>query len=114
MTPENQLCPKCNGKMAQGFTIDMGAGDTFMGSRHVSKWAPGAPIKSIFFKTKVPAGALPVGTFRCATCGYLESYAGLEFASKPNRQFSLRALFIAITVIAVMLGVLGAIIRLAN
>jgi len=100
--------------MMQGFTVDMGSSDMTLGARHVGKWAPGAPIKSFIFKTKVPRKSLPIGTFRCESCGYLESYAGPEFASKSQRQFSLRALFVAVTVIAVVLGVLVTIIRLAN
>jgi len=100
--------------MAQGFVVDMGTGDMSLGPRHVSKWAPGAPVKSFLFKTKVPGNSLPIGTFKCATCGYLESYASPEFASKSQRQFSLRALFIAVTLIAVVLGALVTIIRFAG
>ncbi len=47
---------------------------------------------------------LPTRTFRCASCGYLESYAREEFA--PRWQFSLRTLLIAITVVAFVLGFL--------
>ena len=90
--------------MEQGFTVDMGAGDMLLGTRHVSKWARGAPLKSLLFKTFVPRDWRPVGTFRCESCGYLESYAGHEFASKPQRQFSLRSLFIVVTVVALVLG----------
>jgi hypothetical protein len=98
--------------MIRGFTLDMGSGDWSMGARHVSKWVPGAPIKSLLFKTWVPRNALPIGTFRCDSCGYLESYADLAFASK--RQFSLRDLFIAMTLVAVVLGALVTILRFAD
>lgn len=114
MVSDDRQCPKCNGQMMQGFTVDMGTGDMTLGSRHVGKWAPGAPIKSLLFKTKVPRNSLPIGTFRCHSCGYLESYAGPEFASKSQRQFSLRALFVVFTVVAVVLGIFVTIIRLAN
>ena len=109
MTRENPKCPKCDADMERGFTVDMGTGDFSIGARHVSKWAPGRPIRSLLFKTWVPRNSLPIGTYRCSACGYLESYAGPEFASKT--QFSLRALFVAITVIAVALGFLVTIIR---
>ena len=114
MVSDNRQCPKCNGQMIRGFTVDMGTGDWTLGARHVSNWAPGAPIKSFLFKTWVPRNSLPIGTFRCPSCGYLESYASPEFASKAQRQFSLRAMFIAITLIAVVLGILVTINRFAN
>lgn len=112
MNSEIRQCSKCSGEMVRGFTVDMGTGDLAFGSRHVSKWAPGAPIKSLLFKTWVPRSSLPIGTFRCTSCGYLESYAGPEFAS--NRQYSLRDLFIAVTFIAVLLAIVGTFIRLAG
>ena len=102
-----RVCPKCNAPMEQGFTVDMGTGDFTLGSRHVSKWAPGAPFKSLLFKTKVPWHSLPIGTFRCTSCGYLESYASEEFASKSQRQFSLRSLLVFVTVVAVALGIVA-------
>jgi predicted nucleic-acid-binding Zn-ribbon protein len=75
-TPER--CPKCDGQMEQGFILDM----TY-GGRVVSKWAAGAPIKSVWSGTKLPEEKLiPVGAFRCASCGYLESYARDEFAAQ--------------------------------
>jgi hypothetical protein len=53
------------------------------GGRVVSKWAAGAPIKSVWSGTKLPEEKLiPVGAFRCASCGYLESYARDEFAAQ--------------------------------
>jgi hypothetical protein len=103
----SRVCPKCNGAMEQGFTVDLGMSDiTTFGSRYVSRWAPGAPLKSLLFKTKVPT-TVPIGTFRCASCGYLESYARPEFASRGRKQFSLRGLFILVTAVAVMLGLIG-------
>ena len=81
MSREAIRCPKCNGEMVQGFIID------FKGSEFsiVSNWVEGAPGKAKFFGTIVPAPAekrIPVGTFRCSVCGFLESYAQPEFAAK--------------------------------
>ena len=71
-------CPKCEGEMEQGFIVDYSHGALF-----VSQWAPGAPKKSFWQWTKLPKeGAIPVGTFRCSSCGYLESYARPEFAAQ--------------------------------
>ena len=70
-------CPKCQGQMEQGFILDM----TY-GSRLVSQWARGVPAKSFWTGTKLPDDKLvPIGVFRCRSCGFLESYARDEFAA---------------------------------
>ena len=75
-------CPKCNGGvMVQGFIID------WQGSKfsRVSNWVEGVPGKPSWFGTTIPVPAekcIPVGTFRCSVCGFLESYAHPEFAAK--------------------------------
>ena len=64
--------------MEQGFVLDQ----TY-GARGVSQWAAGAPVKSFWTGTKLPEEKLvPIGTYRCSSCGYLESYAKPEFAAK--------------------------------
>ena len=78
MTSSPQLCPKCGKGMEQGFVLD----NTY-GARVVPQWARGAPLKSLWSGTKLPEGDfVPVGTYRCSSCGYLESYARDEFAAK--------------------------------
>jgi uncharacterized protein (UPF0212 family) len=74
MTMTEQACPKCSGRMEQGFILD----NTY-GARIVSHWVAGAPLKSFWAGTKVPAVTVPVGAYRCATCGFLEMYARQEF-----------------------------------
>jgi len=79
---ENEMavdhCPKCKGAMEQGYVLD----HTY-GARVVSHWAKGAPQKSFFMGTKLPDQQLvPIGTYRCSACGYLEAYARPEFAAK--------------------------------
>lgn len=72
-----QLCPKCGGRMQQGFILD-----NTHGARLVSHWAPGAPLKSWWAGTKAAERELvPVGSYRCAGCGFLEMYARKEFAA---------------------------------
>ena len=79
MRAEKTRCPKCNGEMVQGFIVDFHAG----GKRLVSNWVEGAPEKSFWHRTDVPADkCVPVGTFRCSECGLLESYARPEFAAR--------------------------------
>jgi len=64
--------------MEQGFVLD----NTY-GARIVSQWALGAPLKSFWVGTKLPDDTLvPIGTYRCSACGFLESYARQEFAAK--------------------------------
>jgi hypothetical protein len=72
-------CPKCKGEMVQGFIFDRADG----GGRRVINWVEGAPHKDFWTVTKVPEEkCIPVGTFRCSVCGFLESYARPEFAVK--------------------------------
>ena len=70
-------CPKCNGKLEQGFVLDVTHGGAL-----VSQWVPGAPAKSFWTGTKVEKEKLiPIGVFRCQVCGFLESYARDEYAA---------------------------------
>lgn len=78
MSGESYNCPKCDGAMELGFVMDF-----THGGRLVSHWAAGSPQKSFWTGTKLPdEKLLPVGTFRCESCGFLESYASSEFAAK--------------------------------
>jgi hypothetical protein len=64
--------------MEQGFVLD-----NTHGGRVVSQWAAGAPLKSIWMGLKLPDEKLvPIGTYRCSSCGFLEQYARQEFAAK--------------------------------
>lgn len=78
MSAEVNRCPKCNGEMVLGFTFNS------QGPRRmVSAWIEGAPEKNFWGGTTVPGDKrIPVGTFRCSKCGFLESYAHPEFAAK--------------------------------
>jgi hypothetical protein len=64
--------------MVQGFIVDFTAG-----GKLVNNWVEGAPEKSFWQGTNVPAEkCVPVGTFRCSACGFLESYARPEFKAR--------------------------------
>lgn len=69
--PKPSHCSKCQGTMSEGFVID-----NTHGGRNVSSWVEGAPVTSFWvgvsLKGKEP---VPIQTFRCNRCGYLESYA---------------------------------------
>ena len=69
-------CCKCGGEMEQGFVRDAATGGFL-----VSHWVKGVPESSFWRGTK-SGQLLPIGTFRCSLCGYLESYARIEFATQ--------------------------------
>jgi len=64
--------------MVQGFVADF----THMAVA-VESWVEGPPQKSFWMGTKVPTqNRLPIATFRCSLCGFLESYADKDFAAQ--------------------------------
>jgi hypothetical protein len=64
-------CPKCGGAMEEGFLLDRTHGGV-----GASAWVAGVPEKSFWTGLKLKGRAqLPVATWRCRRCGYLESYA---------------------------------------
>jgi len=64
-------CPKCNGVMEQGFVPDYSHASVL-----VTGWQEGEPQKSLWRGTKADYDtAIKIRSFRCVTCGYLESYA---------------------------------------
>lgn len=67
----DRVCVKCGGEMEGGFILD----NTY-GARLQSEWVEGAPERSRWTGVKLTGKELlPILTFRCARCGYLESYA---------------------------------------
>ena len=64
-------CPKCGRSMESGFVLDLAHGAVAQ-----SSWVEGAPVPSLWTGLKIKGHQrLPVTTFRCTKCGYLESYA---------------------------------------
>jgi hypothetical protein len=64
--------------MVQGFLFESEGA-----RRVVITWVEGAPEKSWLGSVKVPnEKCIPVGTFRCSECGFLESYARPKFGAK--------------------------------
>ena len=72
MTSKSIKCPKCKAAMEEGFILDLGHYNT----KTVSQWVEGEPERSIWtgIKTK-DREKFKITTYRCAGCGYLESYA---------------------------------------
>lgn len=71
MAAQSLKCPRCKGPLESGYVLDRRAG----GKYQLSIWSPGEPKKSLFKTVKANKGAVPVRTYRCGDCGYLESYA---------------------------------------
>jgi len=64
-------CIRCHAQMEPGFLPD----GTHSGFTQ-QKWAPGTPQPSFWMGLKLnDAEVVPVVTYRCPSCGYLESYA---------------------------------------
>ena len=67
----SKSCPKCQASMAGGFVID-----NTHGGRTVSSWLEGAPNKSFWVGVKLEGKKpIEITTWRCGSCGFLESYA---------------------------------------
>jgi hypothetical protein len=73
-------------RWCKGFVTDHAHGGVIL----VSIWVKGPPVKSFWGGIKVRSfwsgtkiqEIIPIGIFRFAVCGYLESYAQAEFGPK--------------------------------
>lgn len=71
MPTHEPTCPKCTLAMEAGYVLDQAYGAVAQ-----SAWIDGAPERSFWTGLKLKGHQrLPVTTFRCPKCGYLESYA---------------------------------------
>ena len=72
MSQDELTCARCGGAMEQGFVVDKG----HYSAPETQEWVEGAPERSVWTGLKTKERAVrPVTTYRCARCGYLESYA---------------------------------------
>jgi len=68
---QSKTCPKCSGRMEAGFVLDQTHGGYAQPT-----WLAGQPIRSFWTGLKIGRQKrLPITTHRCASCGYLESFA---------------------------------------
>lgn len=72
MSKINNICPKCEGEMLEGFTLEIGTYD----SASQETWIAGKPEYEFWTGLKI-SGRLryAVTSFRCVKCGFLEQYA---------------------------------------
>jgi len=65
-------CRRCRGQMEVGFVVDRG----HHGTPGIPEWVEGTPEKSFWSGLKTRGRRkLPITTYRCGRCGYLEEYA---------------------------------------
>jgi len=68
-------CPRCGKRLQPGFLLEKGDADR----NSTTQWIEGLPDKSFWTGLTIKGRqSLPVSTFRCERCGYLESYAGYD------------------------------------
>lgn len=68
-------CPKCSGKMEEGVSVEykvIGSANFNSNNPKIETW--GKKIKNNFFIDSVEK-EIPITTYRCSKCGFLESYA---------------------------------------
>jgi hypothetical protein len=71
MSLDAPRCPKCGAPMEAGFVLDQ----TY-GAMTQSAWIGGLPERNFWTGLKLKGHQrLPVTTYRCQACGFLESYA---------------------------------------
>jgi len=63
-------CPKCSQPMKEGYLPEMSQAHTGR-----TRWIPGPPEVGFLGLNTRGKEILEVRTFRCAACGYIESYA---------------------------------------
>lgn len=71
---ETPKCPTCKEEMTTGFSLDHTYGTNLQGM-----WVEGHPENSFWTGLKLKGRkVLPVTTYRCPSCGLLQSYARPE------------------------------------
>ena len=101
-------CTRCNAHMESGWVPD----NTHTGLQR-ENWCPGEPQPSFWTGLKVAKKDLviPVTTFRCPNCGYLESYAipqsqnGVLVSGRSSSRRKLAFVLIGLVALLVALGV---------
>ncbi len=67
----SKSCSKCGGRMEQGFLLELKDGN----QKAVTDWIEGKAEKAWYGLKIRGLRRLPVETWRCGRCHYLESYA---------------------------------------
>jgi hypothetical protein len=65
------ICPKCETEMHAGFVLDSSDGRFLEGQWFEGKFE----TRWLGYRLRTRKPPVPIKTYRCASCGYLESYA---------------------------------------
>jgi hypothetical protein len=91
-------CIRCHAQMEVGYMLDANHS-----GYQQQNWYPGEPTPSVWMGLKLAKDqVLPVSTFKCQSCGYLESYAitqsqdGLLASGRGPRLWQLLAVLIGL------------------
>jgi hypothetical protein len=100
-------CIRCHAQMESGWVPD----NTHSGLQQ-QNWSTGEPQPSFWTGLKVEGDqVIPVTTFRCPKCGYLESYASTQnqnevlVSGRSSRQRQLAAVLIGLVALLIALGI---------
>ena len=73
---DSKTCPKCDTDIERGFSAD------YHEDIALHSWMRGTPKQNWFGNVKLSQkDMIPIATFRCTKCGFLESYARPEFGA---------------------------------
>jgi hypothetical protein len=80
--PESPMCPRCRSEMVRGYLLDRTHGGFGVGT-----WLEGAPVRTSFpdFVRLRLERSIPIVSYRCTGCGYLELYARPELVEELDR-----------------------------
>ncbi len=69
----NRRCHRCGGALAEGFLVDRGD----YSAKEQAQWASGRPNSGFWRMSAIGGGerVLRVVTYRCTSCGGLDSFA---------------------------------------
>ncbi len=78
MPDEAESCSKCGGKMEIGFVLEQNLTNYIP-----NVWVEGSPERSFWTVTQISGKTKRLVTsFRCVSCGYLESFATDEWTGE--------------------------------
>jgi hypothetical protein len=80
--PESPTCPRCRSGMVRGYLLDRAHGGFGMGT-----WLEGPPVRSGWSEMVRPRleRAIPIVSYRCTGCGYLDLYARPELGGELDK-----------------------------
>jgi hypothetical protein len=81
--PESPTCLRCRSAMVRGYLLDRTHGSFGMGT-----WLEGSPVRTMWPDLVRPRleQSIPIVSYRCSGCGYLELYARPELVEELDER----------------------------